>query len=189
MSQTTCKPTDIEAVAEPVVGRFYWVPCVELPKATPYWAKVTRRRPRLRVVPVLGPGHEDNEIIGFKLDHWHLDWRFINDRALARWPRRDNDFMATVQTTSVDGNELTLVRHRLRCRRPMPTFPQHEAEWGPKLEQAYARHTLGKCRTCPHRGIPLNGIRAQNGILVCPGHGLAWNLATGRQHRRFTVNR
>lgn len=63
----------VEAVSEVVVGQLYSVP-------------VIKRRGRcfagteLRLVPVIGPLHEDREHIGFPDKHWHPDRRFMPER-------------------------------------------------------------------------------------------------------------
>jgi hypothetical protein len=49
------------------IGKFYLVPTVYGPLGfrMDYW-------------PVLGPMHDDKEVIGFPLSHYHYDFRFFN---------------------------------------------------------------------------------------------------------------
>ena len=62
-----------DVTGEPVVGKQYWVPCVEAEYdyhgQTRWW-------------PVLGPPHVDPEL-QFRQRHYHFDVRFIADRWLA----------------------------------------------------------------------------------------------------------
>jgi nitrite reductase/ring-hydroxylating ferredoxin subunit len=55
-----------------------------------------------------------------------------------------------------------------------------------RFESKYA-DASAKCGTCPHRGFPLGGVPAKRGVVVCPGHGLAWDQATGRNVPRYRV--
>jgi hypothetical protein len=54
-----------EITDEPVVGKFYMVPCVW------YYGEW---------MPVIGPRHDDKEVIGFTDKHYHKDVRFVSDR-------------------------------------------------------------------------------------------------------------
>jgi hypothetical protein len=64
----------VSDVPTPIVGRYYLVPCVD---AFGYrGGKVTW--------PVMGPIHNDADI-GITFEHYHLDLRFLSDRAIRRW--------------------------------------------------------------------------------------------------------
>lgn len=41
------------------------------------------------------------------------------------------------------------------------------------------------CGRCPHRGMNLNHIPAENGRVVCHGHGLLVDMDAGRVLNRF----
>jgi nitrite reductase/ring-hydroxylating ferredoxin subunit len=69
------------------------------------------------------------------------------------------------------------------CRRVMPDFPMQITSagrpvWQKKLERAY-KATNAKCGRCPHRGLPLNGLPVKDDKVICPGHGLQFNVKTG----------
>src|SRR5437868_7625480 len=98
------------------------------------------------------------------------------------------------------------ILRRKKCMWPMPDFPN--AKWLATFEETYRDHVLSpKCLICPHRGMPLlhgtvrrelplpspteppvfqNSYRAlpfdesSHLTVVCPGHGLKWDLSTGR---------
>jgi hypothetical protein len=78
--------------------------------------------------------------------------------------------------------------HRLLCKRTLPDFPvelkykdgreRWAFEWQPRLESEYAA-IRAACTRCPHRGFSLAGLPVKDGKVVCPGHGLQWNVKTG----------
>ena len=142
--------------------------------------------------PILGDEHSDADYISVFPDnvpHYHIDWRFIPDNLYpplvkmlvevfgqyeAGWNAEThrNMQLAVVLPASV----------MVGCpqRWPLPVFRQQlrwEAypDWLPLLEQAY-KDKRACDNVCPHRGISLTGAPAdQNGVRVCPGHGLAWD--------------
>jgi hypothetical protein len=170
-----------------VAGRRYMVPCISHPRLTRKlfgWGNW---------IPLIGPLHEDQEHVGFKPWHIHVDTRFITfysrgfyaeSRALAQpvsfsdggtWNGVHDDLYLDV------ANNAVIDLRRLQCRRPVPpVFPQ--ARWAGELQKAHAG-----CRVvdglCPHRGIPIAcGRHLAPGVRQCPGHGLAWD-DDGRQVR------
>lgn len=177
----------------PVVGRRHLVPCVQVDGS-----RIARWSDSPEWVPVLGPEHDDAEIIGLHARHWHYDVRFLSNRQFDRAkgsasqtiPRgRDADALIAVIASDavLDGPRVLPVR----CRRQMPEFPVRMADGRPShfaaaLEAAYAGHRLKPdCRVCPHRGIPLAGLPvSDDGVVVCSGHGLAWDLRTRGMVRR-----
>lgn len=152
------------------IGKFYSVPCV---KSQWQW---------MPTVPILGPMHEDREIIDFPEHHYHIDWRFVSARA---WQRR---LSASPGKGKSNGHKVLglpisernicsdVFMHRLLCKREMPEFPL--SAWLTELEPLYASRRLTEDFVCPHRGIPLAGCPVKNGVVICPGHGLAWNVET-----------
>lgn len=170
----------IEEANEAIIGKTYDVPHVIWVgnvngSGKPHWV------PGSLLLPILGPMHEDRELIGFPDDHWHIDWRFMPEsswKSIACWNiHRDVDTAAAARVLSEQNTSRTIVRRRRKCIRPHITFPSI-GKWHKKLEAAYSEHVM-KCLVCPHRGISLVGAPVINGALVCPGHGLAWDKETG----------
>lgn len=163
------------AVPEPcVIGRYYRVPCVDVPM----WNGM---------VPVFGPLHEDREIIGFPEEHWHIDWRFVPSAFIDQRTSRGVVHGLVVSWKNARGG---IVMLRRKCRREMPDFPTHphsgrEVFWLRDLEANHRGARLKCGRICPHRGLPLAGCPVKDGVVVCPGHGLAWNVDTGELVRRL----
>jgi hypothetical protein len=170
----------VEMESEPVVGDFYMVPCV---KYRGEWA------------PVIGQEHTDKEYIKVGSPHLHYDLRFtpawmIQERvghyAASRNVQCDiNQLMMGRVVFTREGADSNKVRERkMRCLRFMPVFPlvihTEPIAWMRDLENAY-QHTQLNCARCPHRGMPLSKENAdENGNVVCPGHGLQFNLETGK---------
>lgn len=186
-----------DLTAPPVVGRYYFVRCIEL--GGRWW-------------PVIGAVHADPEI-GASYNHLHYDTRFLNKKQLEANRKVGEGGMYRAGSTVITGDAAAMAivhivqnntltpgepgeqrYRRLRCVRAQLTFP---AELPPveALEAIYKKSWVKKdCRTCPHRGFPLASmpVDAEGGI-VCPGHGLRWNATTGHlmprgvQRQRLTV--
>lgn len=180
----------IEDVEHPAIGRFYEVPCVEWRRVATYpdGGEIQFRPTRPiwceDIMPVLGPLHDDKEIIGFPEDHWHVDWRFVSQRVfkIASYGREDGDASRSARVISLKNSTGSVIRKWLKMKRIhvlFPGFTEHfKNPWLRKLEAKYAGRSL-KCGVCPHRGISLANAPLEAGLLVCPGHGLAFHPATG----------
>ncbi len=72
---------------------------------------------------------------------------------------------------------------RRKCYRNNICFPER---FCPILEPEFAQCRLTKGK-CPHKNIPLVGLEPDSdGNVICPGHGLKWNLATGQLVSRLS---
>lgn len=168
-----------------VVGQYYTIPTLFITESTTKYSNWKHGD----WLPVMGPLHEDAEIIGFHFHHYHIDWRFVSARIWNRTRSRRNDsksgdriILATVISPEISGVQFAgdPAPRRMRCNREMPDFPSEKAPWFPRLEAAYATRKLPACRTCPHRGLPLANLPPKpDGTVICPGHGLRWRLNTG----------
>lgn len=184
----------IEDAEEVVIGIVYDVPAVHwIPQAfrvRPSWVDV--------ITPVFGALHEDRETIGFDEDHWHIDWRFASSQLLQRMDyeagldARTRTELQASKVISAKDTDGKVLRIRRRCKRQHITFPttynaamgyERVVPWMPLLELAYSESVV-KCGRCPHRGMSLAGAPVVDGARVCPGHGLAWNVETGKLQRR-----
>lgn len=169
------------------VGKFYRVPCVKAHGSQ--WDRIFRRE----WIPVMGPEHRDAEIVQFPHSHWHVDWRFASERVLRRavkanFSRQGGPFNYVLQRYGICGGTEDhgapfvttgdVVMRRVKCRRPMPDYPRKAAFWMTKLEDAFAQACM-KNMVCPHRGMPLEGCERDGDVVICPGHGLRWNVKTG----------
>jgi hypothetical protein len=170
------KVSDIEG--EPEVGKFYMVPCV--PDAAG------------ELMPIIGPEHDDYQYIGLTVMHYHIDVRFASARVVKSFA---SEFRRRIQDAALPGQlAMTMVlptrtatptpfEHAFKCKRVMPDFPFSIggtviSKWLPKLQGAYAG-VSAKCGRCPHRGFSLKGLPVKDGKVICPGHGLQFNVNTG----------
>lgn len=174
--------------SEPVVGETYLVPAIfgYVSHFSRWW-------------PIIGPEHEDTEHIGVDIVHRHIDWRFVSDGVIhAVDPfRAGPGVVDRVQSRLLTlKNQYSAVELKpMRCRRPMPKFPlrhpwkDEPTPWGRPLERAYAGRKARRdhfgCRVCPHKGMPLNTLPEKDGVVVCPGHGLAFRVDTGELVPRY----
>lgn len=157
-----------------IVGQFYKVPCV----------RVERWHQFEGWFPVIGPMHEDAEIIRFSPEHFHIDWRFVSERIWKEFGNRSypgHHFAWPIQCPDGWGRKVILegpALKRLKCKRDPGRFPTEKATWMDRLHKAMACTKLTN-GVCPHRGIPVDAMHREGDILTCPGHGMRWNAITG----------
>lgn len=182
----------IERISEikglPVIGRYYLVPCVN--KNPDFdWP---------RWLPVIGPVHHDKEYINIAYLHLHYDLRFVNSRLWRlEFPhvKVSAPDRAAISVVACLEN-VPIVERKMKCVRQMPPFPlavkfpsgrTHNAPWVQSLENAFKDKIVNTaCARCPHKGLPLNGLpEDEKGNVICPGHGLKWNLHTGQMVSRL----
>lgn len=180
----------------PQIGRYYRVPAV-----FGKWDSFSARW-----WPVIGPMHEDAEIVGFDARHYHIDPRFLPERIWRRslWGNEARSAWrvggdsgrvaaAPVQFAPDDfrnlyGTEMMQpALRRMRCKRGMPDRSwmilrdgRTAVGWGATMEGAYADARLKPGMICPHRGAPLASCPVgPDRTVVCPLHGLRWHVDTG----------
>lgn len=154
-----------------VVGKMYKVPCIRRVHSGKF-----RDLSGRGWIPVLGPIHDDEELIGFASPHLHNDSRFLT----VKGNRVHSDSLSRLGTVTCLGDgfvHLGPVQYALKlrmCRRLTDVWTP--VRFTRPLEEAYRRCRIGPDGLCPHRGIPLAlGARLQDGSIVCAGHGLRWS--------------
>ncbi|HWL09770.1 MAG TPA: Rieske 2Fe-2S domain-containing protein [Planctomicrobium sp.] len=161
-----------------IPGKFYRVPCVEA-----MW------KHRVGIYVVIGPKHDDAEIIRFPEQHWHMHAKFAPDWAMTGIHRSGvhDVFSMPIHTHSEtryeEEFEARFIGYRVRkCRREMPVNPfPGRAGWHKELTNHYAEKSLNLKRpVCPHRGVDLSCVPVRNGCITCPLHGLMFDTQTGR---------
>ena len=151
-------------------------------------------------IPVIGPAHDDTEIIRFNDVHLHIDWRFLGPRQRAKVMTLGGDVPQGIVITVVypnDGsgpiamdkalkavdtpNESFLKEKRKIYHGPFPPYPEEPPpHWLPALSKAYRDATLTPEQACPHRGTDLSDVEPDDqGRITCPLHGLRWRVDTG----------
>jgi hypothetical protein len=159
--------------------------------------------------PVIGPPHNDKRYFPKVGEHYHVDVRFLSSAQMLMHLGIEGVFslperrphMALIVVLVIVADPLSVLEKTeptpFRCYRQMPEFPTFYTGPTPtmdrpnkqlaRMEDDYARTRIKPgCAICPHRRMPLNGIPSKDGVVVCPGHGLAWDLKTGEMVRRVT---
>jgi len=159
-------------------GKFYLVPCVQVLSKTG-----VQGFGQGEWVPVLESLHRDQEI-GFPWLHYHYDWRFISPNKDIRLSAALNIWCLGKEESSAEQLvSLQTVLKRRKCYEPDFVFPSNLCE---KLEPLHASVTMID-RICPHRGVSLKNCPARyDGSIVCPAHGLAWDVETGKLRSRLS---
>ena len=171
---------------EPVVGRYYLVPCVRVTKDK----SVSGFPPGLW--PVIGPLHDDIENLDFHPRHWHLDARFLSVPQLDQVTVHDMSinrvFGVVLCKTGLYGQKGVPIPGigdkpqimRRRCMRVQPEYPNVRVSGFAKLQDAMAESRV-RCGRCPHRNLPLDSLPRVPGTneVICVGHGLRYDLTTG----------
>lgn len=162
---------------EPIVSHYYLVPCV---------------RTEWGIMPILGPWHNDKEYLGIERAHYHYDLRFISDGFLdlhvsSYRACTDEQSLMAIVMFDPEG-KVKVFDQRRKCTRRMPDFPMRltnaVAGWLEPMQKIYSQLTA--CGKCPHRGFPLSDENADsNGVVICPGHGMAFNIHTGKVVNRL----
>lgn len=161
------------------IGKYYEVPTVhgENLGCVGHW-------------PVLGPKHEDREIIDFPELHYHIDWRFVGNefyewmvRRGRRSPYGLGNIYSLVLVDTKNHKLGPVIHRRMKCKRDFPQYPAG-VRWIDQLYDAYAEARLTDDLICPHRGASLASLPTDDaGCVTCPLHGLRWNLKTRRLWR------
>ena len=158
---------------ELTIGKFYQVPTVFglFGYRYDFW-------------PVLGPAHDDKEIIGFEYVHYHYDFRFFNSRqwafALDYTMDRPHSMVMSYNPRLPETKLGPVVFKRRKYFRASPQWPYpKKSGWPFDLAMAYKDAHL-KDMICPHRGASLRGMPVDEaGCVTCPLHGLRWDVETG----------
>lgn len=163
----------IENISTPLVmGQDYLVPCGYMPCEIDGF-------PARTPIPIIGDLHQDPELDA-DFPHYHYDNRFIEE------PIAPGRIVAVVDHGQDDA---IIVPRRIlylkkRCYRSRVEFPEILAI---KLQRSHQNCTLN-WGYCPHRNAYLGNILPDtDGNVICPAHGLEWNLATGNLVEREEI--
>lgn len=145
----------IRDVQTPVVGETYLVPCVE---QLDDW------------VPILGDIHTDIEL-GVIKEHYHYDIRFLDDeQAWALGEYRNRLPLIQGKIHYIDTWDVFLDLPLVMLR-DFLEFPHSKDIRWKRFHRKYKGQKV-KRNKCPHRGFDLSCVKARNGVIQCPLHGL-----------------
>ena len=177
----------IKFPVNPVVGKYYVVPCVKNMCG--------------EFIPINSYLHEDKKIIGFPESHWHIDWRFIPEGPYRditthehRPPsKRQAESVITVynsmQPARYSSETVEIHYKRMLCKREygVSLFFAHHPQyltmgWPVRLQKKFSCSSLKEIEgqlICPHKGIAIDkNCKDAEGNYVCPGHLLRFDPGT-----------
>jgi hypothetical protein len=153
----------VEEVKEPLKkGANYLVPCI-----------VKEEYGQTYITPVINHPHSDKEN-GQKEVHYHVDYRFVKHK-------NDGNFPTTINKHST---------HRyVHNKRPvkgrdgkleyivLPMVNEDFTGITPKefIQKTKLKHKCIHKGKCPHRGYNLSQVKANDGKITCPLHGLQFD--------------
>lgn len=158
----------------PVVGKWYLVPCLEVDKimnidwntymsdqeawmdCLPY---IKRER---KLIPVYNIPHSDIES-GQSQVHYHADLRFIGGLG----------YTIDLERRPLEYNYSKPVFVPLKC-----TSKFDEVVKISSIADLCRERKLKANMKCPHKGYNLNQCQVINNRVICPMHGLEWDLKT-----------
>ena len=133
---------------------------------------------------IMGPWHEDADILKFPEEHYHIDPRFLPRRCI-RGVNRFNWANAPLCRYTLFDRCLPVFYLGLQprvCIRRMPPHPFERGLGGisyQKLAESVRGRPLNLERPiCPHRGMDLS-TASRHGCIKCPLHGLQFDAKTG----------
>lgn len=148
-------------------------------------------------VPIYLPVHEDGELLNFPYWHYHFDLRFFNKKMLGFWFYTIYKLNGIIDLNRINqkfSDEFKLIITKTN----KPEF--NNIYWKPivcqrntqkpqtnifTLMEHFKNYKLS-CLKCPHKGINLADIEPDgNGYVVCPAHGLKWNIKSGRNKEYY----
>lgn len=172
------KPQKITDVAGlPVVGKTYMVPCASNEESPRFYS------------PVIGVPHNDSKYGFGEFCHLHYDFRFLPEDEMKHVRERAEKDASSCSYAEpsvflwvVDATESTKIWWtEMKCLRQMPTNPLETCGFMVRaLEPHFKDQKIDPKRpVCPHRQVCLKGLPHDDGVLVCPAHGLRWDAKTG----------
>ena len=177
----------VDDIKRPLIrGEKFLVPCLvktevvmqEEQEEQEIWLDLTNIQTKkvIYVLPIIDHPHNDIEN-GQIETHYHLDYRFINHK-------KDSNFPTIKKSHSlyIFGSEI----------RPKKDFGNLEYHLLPVINEDFngitpvnfikkskLKHKCVHKGKCPHRGYDLSQVKAINGIITCPLHGLKFNSLDG----------
>jgi nitrite reductase/ring-hydroxylating ferredoxin subunit len=180
-----------ELNSPPVIGEIYLVPCV--------YGQITLlskgQVKQAELWPIMRPSHQDSyyynqtryiwkdNATGYEMieeefyeddpstpHHYHVDPRFAPKEFYTEWEILNNNLHNVIDVQSeVQWKEMI-------CLREMPKQRLFTG-FGKRFVEDHKKRKI-ICGRCPHRGVLLNSIPIEDGIITCPNHGLQFNAET-----------
>lgn len=180
----------------PVVGKWYMVPCI-------LWSRrggiIGSTEEELlhnlqthagkKWWPVWGIKHNDVEHFHFANLHYHIDPRFLTKDHLVEVGYTEHAYrLKDVQSGPI--NHTALISgppkptfRRMRCSMDHSEWQFSEGKAVIALNEAFVGKLCGSGKrgfVCPHKHFPLGSVKAINGVVTCPLHGMRIDAQTGK---------
>ncbi len=184
----------IDLDSPPEIGVWYSVPTysIELVEAVNKKSPngLFRTRGLKYDLPVFLPAHEDGEILGFPIWHYHVDFRFMSDNMIRRYIKLSYSLTKSTFKTTKDIMKWMADNYLLvRCKVNSPDYSS--IKWKDlmcrqeyiapessitKIKDVFINKKI-KNNKCPHKGMNLDLVPClSKGIKVCPMHGLKCDI-------------
>jgi Rieske [2Fe-2S] domain len=183
----------------PVVGKWYMVPAILWNRNHGKWdtgdmseadlIADLRNSNGAKWWPVWGIKHDDVEYFNFRHLHYHIDPRFLTKRHAA-------ELVGFGSRAVLQCAQAQPINHlHLRSGPPRPTLRRmrctlDHSKWGfsdssivVEMNKSFAGKQCGSGKrgfVCPHKHFPLGSVKAINGVVTCPLHGLRIDAETGK---------
>ncbi len=164
----------------PEIGKNYIVPCIK-----------GYRNGKGILTPIVNEFAIDDDFLNADLTpHAHIDRRFCNAEVIEHHsPKRVEDPLNLVMFNhegySLDKLNEGIEYEEFKCVNSQNYITNHGKST--HLEKVNQHKTM-TCRKCPHQGTDLSSfLPDEEGNLVCPAHGLAWNQNSGKLVPRKTL--
>lgn len=184
---TTLTPIS-ELIGLPAIGETYLVPCIRAASFAPMEASTLALcvAEDGEFMPVIGTKHNDARYGFGAVTHYHFDYRFLR-QGLMDWidlrrsgltgpPESPLDWVLPEQALHEDFAHL----EPMVCLREMPEheFFHNSNVW--LLQPHFKDKRIDpKDPMCAHHKVCLASLKAKDGAVTCPAHGLRWNLKSG----------
>jgi hypothetical protein len=178
----------------PIVGKWYMVPAILWNRS--YWGGYEDVLHGLQTTlgakwwPVWGIKHTDVKHFNFPTLHYHIDPRFLGKRHWAelRSESWHESALEKVQSSPINHTELPggppkPILRRMRCTMDHSEWQWAEQKTVASLNAEFAGKQCGSGKrgfVCPHKHFPLGSVKAVDGVVTCPLHGMRIDAETGK---------
>ncbi len=157
----------VEDVKHPLeLGEFYLVPCL-----------IKEEHELLYITPVINHPHDDKEN-GQNEIHYHVDYRFLKHKANGTFPVVINNHSKHHFVINIRPQEGL---HGKLEYFILPVINEGFSGITPPelIMKSKIKHKCIHKGKCPHRGYDLSQVKAIDGKITCPLHGLEFDATNG----------
>lgn len=173
----------VDDVSRPLrKGETFLVPCIVRKEDFIYnedWIDDDNKigKKKLFVTPVINHPHNDKEN-GQIETHYHVDYRFLKHNGIGNFPTVRNKHSKYYFCEHIRPQEKL---HGIIKYFVMPVINEEFAGITSVslIQKSKLKHNCIHKGKCPHRGYDLSQVKAIDGKITCPLHGLEFNAVSG----------